>query len=49
MNQDDLYEFLFRNRKFKMFNEIIEITEITLTCKLVVASNKYIVTLRLHS
>ena len=29
MNQDDLYEFFFRNREFKMFNEIIEITEIT--------------------
>ena len=26
MNQDDLYEFFFRNREFKMFNEIIEIT-----------------------
>ena len=28
MNQDDLYEFFFRNYKFKMFNEIIEITKI---------------------
>ena len=29
MNQDDMYEFFFRNCEFKMFNEIIEITEIT--------------------
>ena len=25
MNQDDLYQFFFRNREFKMFNEIFEI------------------------
>ena len=30
MNQDDLYELFFRNREFKIYNEIIEITEITL-------------------